>query len=239
MGLSPPVRGNRLPAGSQACSEGSIPARAGEPQNRHPSSVGTRVYPRPCGGTACQARKWPSMQGLSPPVRGNPEHEALDPVGRGSIPARAGEPGSRPRRVPPPGVYPRPCGGTFALCVYTDVVGGLSPPVRGNLKAEIAEEAKGRSIPARAGEPLEHNVLKYIIKDLERPFGHHLRFTSKTPSASTISLGAAPRHLIWRLPTASRSRHTKTTEPFRREFHQSETTFHIRVLTAADMSGAT
>ena len=71
-GLSPHVRGNRVGTQARLITEGSIPARAGEPlQNRHDLHE-ARVYPRTCGGTPqpgkFRERKW----GLSPHVRGNP-----------------------------------------------------------------------------------------------------------------------------------------------------------------------
>ena len=119
-GLSPRVRGNRLPRpparerlGSiPACAGepqpartvargggglGSIPACAGEPPTEAVRTVPGKVYPRVCGGTpGARARGWAST-GLSPRVRGN---RADDPPERGvsgSIPACAGEPSCRGR----------------------------------------------------------------------------------------------------------------------------------------------
>ncbi|TCM86561.1 hypothetical protein EV216_104112 [Rhodovulum steppense] len=41
----------------------------------------------------------------------------------------------------------------------------------------------------------------------------YFRFTSRRPSASTISLDGSPRVSILRFPTALLSRHTMTREP--------------------------
>ena len=71
LGLSPRVRGNRLPFMFLPPIQGSIPACAGEPRPAASSSASSRVYPRVCGGTATTPRLWTSPQGLSPRVRGN------------------------------------------------------------------------------------------------------------------------------------------------------------------------
>ena len=128
IGLSPRVRGNLDGQGSESippkpvyprecggtvagafsrgCTQGSIPASAGEPPHAHsgpmprsiPASAGepthcrkplglTTVYPRECGGTIGSPHG-----GLSPRVRGN-------------------------RRSPGVRVYPRECGGTIRVMV--------------------------------------------------------------------------------------------------------------------------
>ena len=72
----------------------------------------------------------------------------------GSIPAPAGEPApARPRR-PPCKVYPRACGGTPTIAAKILGSCGLSPRLRGNLKAPDSSHIANRSIPAPAGEPL-------------------------------------------------------------------------------------
>ena len=76
----------------------------------------------------------------------------------GSIPARAGEPGQRGPRHHRAGVYPRACGGTTHV-PHTPAPGiGLSPRVRGNQREKRYQEAKRRSIPARAGEPTREAI---------------------------------------------------------------------------------
>ena len=91
-GLSPRVRGNHLRDEQHVAAEGSIPARAGEPELQQRSRGSLKVYPRACGGTLSETPAAPCP-------------------GR-SIPARAGEPGRANfigRRLT---VYPRACGGT-------------------------------------------------------------------------------------------------------------------------------
>ena len=71
-GLSPRVRGNRVPVLSW-----------------HPKDG---VYPRVCGGTQCTRGRRSRASGLSPRVRGNLPCWSSIRASRGSIPACAGEP---------------------------------------------------------------------------------------------------------------------------------------------------
>ena len=91
-GLSPRVRGNLSDQRPQVVGNGSIPARAGEPSAILPASSGCAVYPRACGGTSRVDADVYSQVGLSPRVRGNRSARPGAHPGRGSIPARAGEP---------------------------------------------------------------------------------------------------------------------------------------------------
>ena len=50
-------------------------------------------------------------------------------------------------------VYPRACGGTSSIIVWTAWRLGLSPRMRGNLHVFVSIERENGSIPAHAGEP--------------------------------------------------------------------------------------
>ena len=153
-GLSPRVRGNQHRILGGADLLGSIPARAGEPLRRTRLRVLDTVYPRACGGTINISPHIDIQQGLSPRVRGNLVIR-LDmlPIVR-SIPARAGEPRVTFLMSTGKKVYPRACGGTIATTMNMPMRVGLSPRVRGNRIDGNAGLPAGRSIPARAGEPL-------------------------------------------------------------------------------------
>ena len=152
-GLSPRVRGNRLHEMSDVQGLRSIPARAGEPKEWAKNRILSAVYPRACGGTRRATRIPSSRGGLSPRVRGNHDDPRVGQRHRGSIPARAGEPGTTARTSENTGVYPRACGGTHRARRRLAVARGLSPRVRGNQgNEELLLGALG-SIPARAGEP--------------------------------------------------------------------------------------
>ena len=106
-----------------------------------------------CGGTHPRRHDISDLQGLSPRVRGNPEH----PVGlihnTGSIPACAGEPTRNCGRSCKARVYPRVCGGTSLSRRGNWRRTGLSPRVRGNRARHQAQDLSNGSIPACAGEP--------------------------------------------------------------------------------------
>ena len=91
-GLSPRVRGNLILTLPQHLHSRSIPACAGEPDEREFESECGAVYPRVCGGTSTIGGEPHTDQGLSPRVRGNPHIELMANTMARSIPACAGEP---------------------------------------------------------------------------------------------------------------------------------------------------
>ena len=178
---------------------GSIPARAGEPQNAGHRLHRDQVYPRACGGT-----KW-----LHSSLRWNYE---------GSIPARAGEPlvhnASR--------VYPRACGGTAGFGGTVDGLSprvrgnqpgpspvnreGLSPRVRGNRQPSPKRRGRrwvypracggtppcsGRTIPARAGEPVPFCRLRGSIP-ARAGEPHNVRVPQKMNTVYPRACGGTP-----------------------------------------------
>ena len=153
VGLSPPTRGNLTAWEEIDVEEGSIPAHAGEPYAPDMPKVKTSVYPRPRGGTSQCLPFVSSLIGLSPPTRGNPDHDAARESARRSIPAHAGEPARRMRRLFAGRVYPRPRGGTVYCHATSPCICGLSPPTRGNQWHGLQDAGAPGSIPAHAGEP--------------------------------------------------------------------------------------
>ena len=177
-GLSPRVRGNRLPPAGISAAPRSIPACAGEPCVEVSRVIRLAVYPRVCGGTRGDSADQEARIGLSPRVRGNPGVVGVGAVQIGSIPACAGEPLPVRLRWYSPEVYPRVCGGTAGLraaCNPGNARGrsipacagepagvprkagaqrGLSPRVRGNRVQPQHAAGGDRSIPACAGEPM-------------------------------------------------------------------------------------
>ena len=152
-GLSPRLRGNRLFLASLDHRGRSIPAPAGEPSTPDTGQRRQRVYPRACGGTEVLLRREQTGLGLSPRLRGNQAHGVQHAEGAGSIPAPAGEPGPAPAAPRLLAVYPRACGGTSNIPGLNNQAMGLSPRLRGNPAAVIAQDKHLRSIPAPAGEP--------------------------------------------------------------------------------------
>ncbi len=152
-GLSPPARGNRPKAAPLSWPQRSIPARAGQPTSPYPARRRCPVYPRPRGATERQPPGESGANGLSPPARGNPCCLRPSAPSLRSIPARAGQPTGRERRVVIAKVYPRPRGATTELDVSFATLYGLSPPARGNRLRNVRRVLRIGSIPARAGQP--------------------------------------------------------------------------------------
>ncbi len=75
------------------------------------------------------------------------------PANGGPIPARAGEPLRQRCRCRRYRAYPRACGGTKGRDGFIGLQDGLSPRVRGNLRAICSTRNRWGPIPARAGEP--------------------------------------------------------------------------------------
>ena len=94
-----------------------------------------------------------ASSGLSPRVRGNQWDPGEPRTHDRSIPARAGEPRTRPGHYLATTVYPRACGGTLRNSSTGSTTIGLSPRVRGNLSMRGSSPSNMGSIPARAGEP--------------------------------------------------------------------------------------
>ena len=133
----------------------SIPAYAGEPLRAARCGRSLPVYPRVCGGTVSRSRSVMMKEGLSPRMRGNRHHRTRRLLRVGSIPAYAGEPPPMSAKPSLIRVYPRVCGGTTASSENISFVGGLSPRMRGNRRADGEYRQRARSIPAYAGEPSE------------------------------------------------------------------------------------
>ena len=152
-GLSPRVRGNRKDLGAPDVLFRSIPARAGQPATDDYIELSPTVYPRACGATRPpSAHDW-LILGLSPRVRGNPHQKGEENMEKGSIPARAGQPGCRRQRLKSKTVYPRACGATDDWSLVVLRYEGLSPRVRGNRGTTLTARTRNGSIPARAGQP--------------------------------------------------------------------------------------
>ena len=152
-GLSPPARGSRLPQRVHGPNHRPIPARAGEPESRHPPGVPSRAYPRPRGGADTTYARSFHLQGLSPPARGSRHLERCSHAVIGPIPARAGEPGTPARCSTSSSAYPRPRGGAVVIAQGEVELVGLSPPARGSPRSRAGFPPVVRPIPARAGEP--------------------------------------------------------------------------------------
>jgi hypothetical protein len=112
-----------------------------------------------------------AARGLSPRVRGNLPSRAAATQAWGSIPACAGEPALLFTSTEETRVYPRVCGGTYVLTGIRTARAGLSPRVRGNLKAAKVRIARTGSIPACAGEPSAQTASVFLVRVYPRVCG--------------------------------------------------------------------
>ena len=186
-GLSQRVRGNPPNALRPTPCLRSIPARAGEPSGAGGRCRCFPVYPSACGGTRLTPSGQHPAYGLSPRVRGNLQvPEGVVDAFR-SIPARAGEPTRATVRWLRRRVYPRACGGTPSVSHASYGTAGLSPRVRGNRLAGPCGDLPGRSIPARAGEPVGRRQHHLAARVYPRACGGTLAAMSKEMWAQGLS----------------------------------------------------
>ena len=196
-GLSPRVRGSRVPSHRHWRGRGSIPACAGEPaphlRNVH---IGW-VYPRVCGGASCAARRRRSTMGLSPRVRGSRHPAEIRRRGPGFIPACAGEPWSETGFSGASVVYPRVCGGAPACSPNRLTRTGLSPRVRGSHLQGVAFMGRIRSIPACAGEPLRARLRSWRDRVYPRVCGGAVEPMTVTSFAKGLSPRVRGSPWLW------------------------------------------
>ena len=186
-GLSPHGRGNREDLDAGGAGGGSIPARAGEPCRGRDFYVEPRVYPRTGGGTHEKESVVFAPKGLSPHGRGNPSALPREPSPSGSIPARAGEPGSRRGGQSRRAVYPRTGGGTLMSSSGTGRGRGLSPHGRGNPGRDARRSGPPGSIPARAGEPHHDHPFSPYVRVYPRTGGGTRSHESRRESRTGLS----------------------------------------------------
>ena len=122
-------------------------------------------------------------------MRGNRLSFVAQPLLVRSIPAGAGEPGDFNVLWAECQVYPRGCGGTGEVAMWTLSWEGLSPRVRGNPMESNQRHERQRSIPAGAGEPSLHSLGSGRIPVYPRGCGG----TSQILDFGHLGRGLSPR----------------------------------------------
>ena len=196
-GGSPRVRGRLRYLARTTCSEGWIPAGAGETPAQQAAVGSVRVDPRGCGGDAPCRPRLSKRKGGSPRVRGRRELPARGFRLRGWIPAGAGETRRSCRRAWKSRVDPRGCGGDTPWLVTLPLTAGGSPRVRGRLMSLTASSARAGWIPAGAGETRSRTNMASPSWVDPRGCGGDL----PQPVDATVRTGGSPR-VRGRLPTA-------------------------------------
>ena len=111
------------------------------------------VHPRVCGEASSRMSSTARIMGPSPRVRGSHATRGPQSIGRGSIPACAGKPGSDARNDRVLRVHPRVCGEAPSTRTVAAPASGPSPRVRGSPRLRGSADARAGSIPACAGKP--------------------------------------------------------------------------------------
>ena len=109
--------------------------------------------------------------GLSPPTRGSPVREGLQPRRLRSIPAHTGKPGSTCWTRRPTTVYPRPHGEAYTDTDADGGMEGLSPPTRGSREGGRGGRLPLGSIPAHTGKPTPSTTTARMRRVYPRPHG--------------------------------------------------------------------
>ena len=187
MGLSPRGRGNQQMVPLLEGAEGTIPARAGEPMPTAAMPMKAQDYPRAGGGTRSKSALTKMTRGLSPRGRGNHLLDAARQPLRGTIPARAGEPGTKATSGCLGGDYPRAGGGTISEESTVSPNMGLSPRGRGNRRQPQEKRRVVGTIPARAGEPSRPVHASSGSRDYPRAGGGTQSSNGKARSTAGLS----------------------------------------------------
>ena len=116
------------------------------------SAAPRRVHPRLRGGSLGIVTERYAARGPSPPARGKRTASVEDFLGKGSIPACAGEATAATSTSSWSGVHPRLRGGSLSPMLKAEHERGPSPPARGKHHRPLRRDPRGRSIPACAGE---------------------------------------------------------------------------------------
>ena len=122
-------------------------------------------------------------------MRGSRAIQGVGDVIQGSIPAGAGEPMNATGEGDWKKVYPRGCGGAPAYWTPLLLAFGLSPRVRGSLRATSVPPSSNGSIPAGAGEPSRILTATSSPEVYPRGCGGAVRDQTAKP----ISQGLSPR----------------------------------------------
>ena len=150
-GSSPLARGTRTPERTAGVDHRFIPARAGNTWRIRANSTARAVHPRSRGEHRSRERLIHRPTGSSPLARGTLRLRRADPVRERFIPARAGNTTRPGRGVGRHPVHPRSRGEHGFVVPTGKMPSGSSPLARGTRCARRRARARGRFIPARAG----------------------------------------------------------------------------------------
>ena len=188
-GSSPRMRGTEPYQSSETTSPRFIPAHAGNRGALIPATSPAPVHPRACGEQAfCLCSRF-ARSGSSPRMRGTAlaggRHAGSDRF----IPAHAGNRSATASASMPGPVHPRACGEQIGLGAGSRERDGSSPRMRGTGRGRISPVARGRFIPAHAGNRASIPVPECRPPVHPRACGEQMR----KKEAAQFSAGSSPR----------------------------------------------
>ena len=186
-GSSPHVRGTLPPIVVPVRRGGIIPACAGNTGSQARLGLIRRDHPRMCGEHSRVILLFNGTGGSSPHVRGTRSRTRQCVSGNGIIPACAGNTSRRP--VPATGNrdHPRMCGEHWGNSLFTVILEGSSPHVRGTQYGENSATPQNGIIPACAGNTISISFMYWLILDHPRMCGEHRTILTCEPVCSGSS----------------------------------------------------
>jgi len=187
-GSSPRARGTRERFGAHLAGSRLIPACAGNTTSRSTSTASRTAHPRVRGEHAYVIDPTEVERGSSPRARGTPGEQHGPVVGRGLIPACAGNTsrGARARSRPP--AHPRVRGEHEGLTAEFRRLGGSSPRARGTRVVDRLAGRRRRLIPACAGNTVTTPLRASARAAHPRARGEHAGID---PTAESV-VGSSP-----------------------------------------------
>ena len=159
VGSSPRLRGTPTARQHSDCTDGIIPALAGNTTTVCPTCWPARDHPRACGEHFKFDVDADMRWGSSPRLRGTLPHGLAYLANLGIIPALAGNTWPRPANLLTCGDHPRACGEHMHHVSGLELPEGSSPRLRGTLGRGDRQGHQGGIIPALAGNTPAMGVL--------------------------------------------------------------------------------
>ena len=173
MGSSPRMRGTPLVVWGDSCDEGIIPAYAGNTPRAAWTPRSCRDHPRVCGEHIIILQILTVIRGSSPRMRGTQILRKHDHIGRGIIPAYAGNTDWTVYDPVRHGDHPRVCGEHPSYMSQGRYEVGSSPRMRGTQRAITLVGHCGGIIPAYAGNTSASPCRPNSVRDHPRVCGEH------------------------------------------------------------------
>ena len=183
------MRGTRAPSVTSVLALGIIPAYAGNTSRMIKSAEGIWDHPRVCGEHILHHLSVSHAQGSSPRMRGTPVHCTFPLLVEGIIPAYAGNTGIQNVGQFAVWDHPRVCGEHWACRLFSGVLPGSSPRMRGTPDSLHMSDLSIGIIPAYAGNTTLSMASMSAFSDHPRVCGEHARFNA----FGTLSAGSSPR----------------------------------------------